>query len=251
MSEVDLTTFNEYVDFARKGVQIMHKQHGERLADVWVHRYARDCAGDDRTVFIQELIICSQEESEAWEALRLIVLYHRVHETPLPQNLDLWTSLVAGGIRQEPQTTGTDAHTNFVRNMAIVVVVFCLTRVEGIKATRSIDGFSECGYKGGSACDVVGVALAELDGVLPAEGLKYKTIEGIWTATASPDSPLYRYGPSRRPFIEHPRFLPIAPPKKSDEWIRPSENLTELSTPFRILEDLLSAFENDGAQSSE
>ena len=244
MSEMDRFKFNQYVDFACEGVQIMHKQHGERLTDVWVHRYDRDCAGDDRTVFIQELIMCSQKESEAWNALLQIALYHRLNEIPLPEALDLWTSLVAADMRREPKTPGTDAHTNFVRDMAIVVVVFFLTGVEGIKATRSIDGFSECGYEGGAACDVVGVALAELDGVLPAQGLKYKTIEGIWTESASPDSPLYRYGPSRRPFIEHPRFL-LIDPEKSDDWIRPSENLMALSTPFRILEDLLSAFEND------
>ncbi len=239
---MDIFKFNQYVDFACEGVQIMHKQHGKRLADVWMHRYARDCAGDDRNVFVHELIMCSKTELEAWRALQLITLYHRLHETPLPQNLDLWTSLVAGEIRGEPQTTGTDAHTNFVRNMAIVVVVLLLTKGENIKATRSIDGFSECGYKGGSACDVVGKALAKLDEA--KLDLKYKTIEGIWTATASPDSPLYRYGPSRRPFIEHPRFL-LIDPEKSDDWIRPSENLMALSTPFRLLEDVLSAFENN------
>ena len=250
MSEMDRFKFNQYVDFACEAVQIMHKQHGERLADVWMHRYARDCAGDDRNVFVHELIICSETESEAWKALQLITLYHRLNETPLPQNLDLWTSLAAGESRGEPQTPGQDAHTNFVRDMAIVVVVLLLTKVEGIKATRNAAGPSECGYEGGSACDVVGKALWDLSGLPLDKNLKYKTIEGIWTATASPDSALYRYGPSRRPFIEHPRFLFIDP-EKSDDWIRPSENLMALSTPFRILEDLLSAFENDGAQSSE
>ena len=245
MSEVDIFTFNQYVDFACETVQIMHKQYGERLADVWVHRYARDCAGDDRNVFVQELIMCSETESEAWKALQLITLYHRLNETPLPQNLDLWTSLAAGEIRGEPQTTGPDAHTNFVRDMAIVVVVFLLTEVAGIKGTRSSDGLSECGYEGASACDVVGKALADLKGLSPDKSLKFKTIETIWSATTSPDSPLYRYGPSRRPFIEHPRFLGIDPPPKSDEWLRPSENLMALSTPFRILEDLLSGLEND------
>ena len=244
MSAVDIFTFNQYVDFACETVKIMHKQYGERLADVWVHRYARDCAGDDRNVFVQELIMCSETESEAWKALQLIVLYHRLHETPLPENLDLWTSLAAGEIRGEPQTTGTDAHTKFVRNMAIVVVVFLLTEVEGFKATRSPDGLSECGYEGGSACDVVGKALADLKGLSPDKSLKYKTIETIWSAAASPHSPLYRYGPSRRPFIEHPRFL-LMDLEKSDDGIGPSENLMELPTLYRIIQDVLSAVENN------
>ena len=244
MSKMDRFKFNQYVDLACEAVQIMHKQHGERLADVWMHRYARDCAGDDRDVFVHELIMCSETKSEAWKALQLITLYHRIHETPLPQNLELWTSLAAGEIRGEEQTTGKDAHEKFVRNMAIVVVVLLLTMVEDIKAIRTVDGFSECGYEGSSACDVVGKALWDLSGLPLDKSLKYKTIEGIWTPTASPDSPLYRYGPSRRPFIEHPRFL-LIDPEKSDDWIRPSENLMALSTPVRLLEDLLSAFEND------
>ena len=247
MSEIDWMTFKEYVGYARELVTILHMRHGKRLAEVWARRYARDCVGDDRTVFIHELLMCSEQESEAWNALELIVLYHHLHEIPLPQALQLWTSLVAADIRREPKTSGTEAYTLFVRDMAIVVIVFLLTEGEGIKATRSVDGVSVCGYEGGAACDVVGVALAELDGVRPEDGLKYKTIEGIWTASASPDSPLYRYGPSRRPFIEHPRFL-LLDPEKSDGRKGPSENFAAFSTPFRILEDLLSAIENDEVQ---
>ena len=249
MSKVNETTFSQCVRYARVLVPFIRELYGERLADVWMHRYACDCAGDDRNVFIHELIMCSAKESEACKALQMIVFYHLRNETPLPQSLDLWTPRAAGEFRRELKSRRTDAYTNFVRDMAIVVVVLLLTGVEDIKAIRSIDGFSECGYEGGSACDVVGEALWDLSGLPLAKSLKYKRIEAIWTATSSPDSPLYRYGPSRRPFIEHPRFL-LMDPKKHDGRSGPPENLMEFSTPFRILGDVLSAFENNEEQSS-
>ena len=99
MSEEDRPTFNQYVAFAREVIPIMHKQYGERLADVWVSRYARDCAGEEREVFLQELIFCSDKESETWKALQLIVLYHHLHEPPLPNALEFWNSRTAAGIR--------------------------------------------------------------------------------------------------------------------------------------------------------
>ena len=66
MSKVNETMFYQCVRYARVLVPFIREQYGERLADVWMHHYACDCAGDDRNVFIHELIMCSAKESEAW-----------------------------------------------------------------------------------------------------------------------------------------------------------------------------------------
>ena len=164
MMKGDLTTpFNQNVAVAYFLLKHIFQELGERLADVWVYRYVNVCAEDEREDFLGQLIDCSYEDEEAWIAAKLLVLDHLQAKLPLPPELAYWYSQTLNRAFPKPSTTGKDANTNFVRDLGIVVVVALLIEEKGLKGTRNGGGPSECCDEGGSACDVVGKALAALE----------------------------------------------------------------------------------------
>ena len=221
---MDRDTFNFYVMLAYFSLKTICQEHGERLADIWVHYYVMDCEEEKQEEFLEELIECSTQEREAWDALILIVQSHHIQERlPLPKNLEVWNFEATAEYRQKPKAQGNYPYTKFVRDLALVSTVFVLTEEEGINATRNLsrtignktNDYPQCCYEGGSAIDIVGVAWDQYDEKYEEKSsekprkmaLSYKRIENIWRASASPESPFYRLGPSKRPIIEHPKFI--------------------------------------------
>ena len=201
---MDRGTFDQYVAFAGSMLVMVREGWGETLADGWVYCYVND--EEKREDLLLELIVCSEEVKEAWDSLSLIAQGLLLERKPLPHELADWLVQALEGTRRQPTSRGKDPYANFFRNSAIVLAVSFLSR-ERIRATRSGGGPPECCYEGGSACDAVGMAVAEIY----EEPRSYKSIEGIWTKSASPDSHLYRFGPSRRPIVRHPKCVPSQP----------------------------------------
>ena len=204
---MDRSTFDEYVEFAGLMLVIVREGWGETLADGWVYCYVNDEEG--REDLLLELIVCSEEVKEAWDSLSLIAQGLLLERKPLPPELADWLVQALEGTRPQPTSRGKEPYANFFRNSAIVLAVSFLSR-DNIRATRSGGGPPECCYEGGSACDAVGLAVAEIY----EEPRSYKSIEGIWTESASPESHLSRFGPSRRPIVRHPKFV-LSQPGKS------------------------------------
>ena len=197
---MDRATFDEYVAFAGSMLVMVREGWGETLADGWVYCYVNH--EERREDLLLELIVCSEEVKEAWDSLSLIAQGLLLERKPLPHELADWLVQALEGTRRQPTSRGKDPYVNFFRNSAIVLAVSFLSR-ESIRATRSGGGPPECCYEGGSACDAVGMAVAEIY----EEPRSYKSIEGIWTASASLDSHLYRFGPSQRPIVRHPKCV--------------------------------------------
>ena len=204
---MDKATFDQYVEFAGLILVIVRERWGETLADGWVSCYVND--EERREDLLLELIVCSEEVKEAWDSLSLIAQGLLLERKPLPHELADWLVQALEGTRPQPKSTGKDPYANFFRNSAIVLAVSFLSR-ESLRATRSAGGPPECCYEGGSACDAVGMAVAEIY----EEPRSYKRIEGIWTESASPESHLFRFGPSRCPIVRHPIFV-LSKPGKS------------------------------------
>ena len=210
---MDKTTFNAYVNLAYLIVANVNSHLGETLADIWRDDYINDVAR--REALLGELLCCSDEEKVAWDALLLIVQFHIGEDMPLPFRLKHWLLEMLANIRRKPKPKGIDPYANYVRDVAIVEAVDFLSTQEGIQATRNINQKKNekkngkkndlrCAVTGGrSACDMVGIAVRRHFGQSPG----YKRIEGIWLESASPKSPLYRFGPSKRPIIEHPLYI--------------------------------------------
>lgn len=267
MIKGDLTTpFNLNVAVAYFLLRQIFQELGQRLADVWVYRYVNVCAEEEREDFLGQLIYCSYEVEDAWIAAKLLVLDHLQAKLPLPPELAYWYSQTLKGTLPQPKTTGKDANTHFVRDLGIVVVAPVFIEEGGLKGTRNGDGPSECCDEGGSACDVVGKALAALEDKCSEEWksssdgeseevvkedkkprpkvLTYKGVEGIWTESTSPDSFRYRYGPSRRPVIEQPRFC-LSKPRKTAARRGPSKKVGAQTSINPAILELLRHLWND------
>ena len=223
---MDRATFDEYVEFAGLMLVMVREGWGETLADGWVYCYVN--YEERREDLLLELIVCSEEVKEAWDSLSLIAQGLLLERKPLPHELADWLVQALEGTRPQPKSRGKDPYSNFFRNSAIVLAVSFLSR-DSIKATRNGGGPPECCYEGGSACDAVGMAVAEIY----EEPRSYKSIEWIWTESASPESHLSRFGPSRRPLVRHPKFALSKPGKSSGrhapDTVAPSGNNRDLS----------------------
>ena len=197
--------FNARVAKAYAVLKNVHNEVGETLADIWHDKYRNHAAG--REDLLAELLTCSAEEKLAWDALLLIVQFHLDEDMPFPPKLKYWRLDVLAKIREEPQFGGRKSWDHFVEEFAMVVAVADLSEKEGIPPTRNRkrkgQPYPKCCYKGGSACDIVGVAAGRLYEVHHS----FRTVEGFWAASASPTSPIYRKGPSQRPVMEHPLYM--------------------------------------------
>lgn len=213
---IDSFNFNLCVEVAYAILQRTISQYGWTLPDYWKTYYEIHCLEERRERFVGELVYCSEEAIVAWHALQKIEILHLNFDhydpacLPRPFALNSWLAEERQKMRREPKKRGRDPYDNFVRDMAIVEAVERLSKVEGIHATRNPfrkkNDCQMCCYEGGaSACDIVGIAVA----LFCEQNLSYKRIEGIWTASGLPESPFYRFGPSRRPLMEHPICLLI------------------------------------------
>ena len=85
---MDRDTFNFYVMLAYFMLKNFCQEYGERLADVWIHFYVIECDKKRREELLEELIECSDQVQEAWDALILILQYHYIQGIlPLPKSL--------------------------------------------------------------------------------------------------------------------------------------------------------------------
>ena len=207
---MDKDTFNnDYVDCAWLLFMGIRDHFGETLGHIWADLYVDDEIG--RGVLLPQLIAVSHKTKFAREALQRIWKFHIAEGIPAPTILEHYLLGWVKKLRVDPEAREKESYAHFVRDLAIVGVVNCLSTETGINATRNlsrmIDGkkhdYPLCCYEGGSAIDIVGTAMGKYGG----ESLGYKWLEGIWLESASPESPIYRDGPSTRPIMEHPIYI--------------------------------------------
>lgn len=197
--------FNHRVMKAYIVLSDVYNELGGTLPVIWHDKYRDHEAG--REELLAELLICSQEEQVAWDALLLIVQFHLEEDMPLPPELKSWLFDVLAKIRTESEFSWRPAWLGFVQELTMVVAVSDLLKEDGLRPTRHRkrrgQSYPKCCYRGGSACDIVGVAAGRLYDLY----LSYKRVERLWSASASPKSPLYRKGPSQCPIMEHPLYM--------------------------------------------
>lgn len=143
---------------------------------------------DLRSDLITDLIYCAEEIPAAHDAMQHIATRLLRDGTPLPADVARWVADVLEGRRRRPARRGPDPDASVVRNIGIVSAIVHLTITHGMKPTRNIaKGGASCSAAGGSACDVLGVALTQR-GI----NLSYRAVEKIWTDAKSPQSPVHR-----------------------------------------------------------
>lgn len=181
---MDEATFNGHMEHARHTYEQIIRLTGETPAEQLLRLYWLR-PPETRRDLIRDLIYCSEEIAGAWDGLTLIaerLLRERPNE--IPPELRQWIAeRLATPPRERPTRRGQDPDALVGRDRAIVIAVKDLTE-RGMTATRNSNryGAARASFKGGSACDAVGVAL----------GMGYKNVERIWTGSASPVSPIYR-----------------------------------------------------------
>jgi len=206
---MDETTFDQYVNEACAVLRTERRTWGDTIADVAFEYYRRDTARG-RKVFLRNLIGLSKYFQFANDAVRRIGEDQLGKTKRAPRELEIWMAKTK--VPQRPALTarGPDPNTNMIRNRAIIIAVSRLVKRPNMTATRNESRGEACTFKGGSACDAVGLAVKR---VYPKEPkhrqLKdkeredtwptYKTIERIWLARksidlflTSPDSAIFR-----------------------------------------------------------
>ena len=174
-------TFNAAVDIARDCLRQEHENWGATSAEGMARLYRRRDP-NTRVAFIRDLVWCSEEIAFAWDSLNLIARDLLRDGEQLPTELAEWVADRLDTNRPRPSRRGQDPDAKVNRNRAVMVAVRHLTR-QGMTATRNKGGLNRACFEGGSACDAVGVAA----------NLSYKTVESIWSESASPESPIYRF----------------------------------------------------------
>ena len=186
-------TFRAAVEIARNILRREREVWGATAPEGMVRLYERRAA-DTREDYLRDLIWCSEEIAVAWDSLSLIARGILRDGEQLPDALAEWvvdvlddqTKPKKDRRRPRPTRRGQDPDGKLSRNRAVMVAVRHLAS-QGIRATRNMtrkrERLPEACFEGGSACDAVGIAA----------GMNYKAIEGIWTDSASPESPIYRF----------------------------------------------------------
>ncbi len=139
---MDRATFDEYVGFAYRLIQIEREEFGDTLAESTLCVYLYQTVAE-RKIYLQLLIAESEIRKVAWDSLVVIARYCRRRGRPLPHELTDWLVAAVAGARQRPKTQGRGRHTNDLRNRAIVMAVMLLTS-HGMKATRNWSGPRKC-----------------------------------------------------------------------------------------------------------
>ena len=181
---MDKATFQAAVETARDILQKFRESSGNTPAENLLHLYEFRPA-EIREDLLRDLIWCSEEIAAAWDGLNLIAENLLQEGNPLPPNLAKWVADRLAERRPRPTKRGPDPDANLPRNLAVMVAVRQLVNHE-MRPTRRrrLVNNTAC-FKGGSACDAVGIAA----------GMSYKNVEAIWTPSASPESPIYRESP--------------------------------------------------------
>ena len=174
-------TFQAAVDIARNVLRHECEAWGTTGAESMARLYKRR-AVDSRESFLRDLVWCSEEITVAWDSLNLIAQDLLRAGEPLPAQLAAWVADNLAGERSRPTGRGQDPDAKVSRNHAVMVAVRHLAN-QGITATRNKPGLNRACLEGGSACDAVGIAA----------NLSYKAVEGIWSASSSPQSPSFRF----------------------------------------------------------
>lgn len=206
---MDKATFNDYVDCAWLLWMRIRDHFGETLGHIWADHYVGDEIG--RGILLPQLIAISPQTRFAREALERIWKYHIAEGIPAPTMLEHYLLGWVKKVRVDPEARKKESYNYFVRDLAFVGVVNCLSTETGINATRNLirtinnktGEYPQCCYEGGSAIDITGTAMQRHGG----ESFGYKRGEVIWLESASPDSYFYRYGPSTRPIMEYPIYV--------------------------------------------
>ena len=202
----DKATFNDSVDLAWLLFMRILDRFGKTLGHNWADLYVDDEIG--RGILLPQLIAVSYKTKFAREALERIWKFHIAEGIPAPTILEHYLLGWVKILREDPDAREKESYVNFPRDLAAVGVINCLSTETGINPTRNLSrlingkkgDYPKCCYKGGSAIDIVGTAMRRYGG----ESLGYKWLEVIWLESASPESPIYRDGPSTRPIMEHP-----------------------------------------------
>ncbi len=211
-------TFNDFVDCAGLLLRRICDHFGETLGQVWADLYVNEPVR--RGGLLVELITIADCTPFAREALDRIKKYHLVEDILAPPILEYYLVGRLKEIEQGPKAGGKEAYGSFLKDMAIVAVVNCLSTETGINATRNMSrtidrktgDYPKCCVEGGSAIDIVGIALWKHLG----ESRNYKAIENLWIESGLADSPLYRHGPAKFPILEHP--ISILRDRKRKKW---------------------------------
>ena len=188
-------TFAAAVEIARKVIAHETELWGETAAAGFAHLYHRRTE-DSHEAYVHDLVFCSKEIRAAWVALRLIAAQVLREGKPLPPELASWTADVLEKRLDRPP--GKDKDASLAKKRAFMVAIRHLNN-QGMKATRNKTQnrkvLPEACFEGGSACDAVGVATKK----------NYGSVEGIWTESASPGSPIYRLAYQYVPRLSYPK----------------------------------------------
>ena len=179
MAEKHKPTFDKYVNFACHILWTERRNWGDTFEDFALECYRRETA-KRRKVFLRNLI-CG---SEHLQIIRDVV--NRIGQAELgksrraPPELEIWMAKTAVLKRPVLTARGRNPNTNLMRNRAIMIAVSRLANRPDMTATRNESRGKDCSFKGGSACDAVGLALRRVYKKLAFTKPDYKTIERIW-----------------------------------------------------------------------
>ena len=141
-----------------------------------------------RPDLIADLTYCAEEIPIAHDALRHIAARLLRDTMSLPADVARRVADVLEEKRQRPTRRGPDPDRDVARNLAIVNTIRYLATTRRMSPTWNITkSGASCSVAGGSACDVVGVALTER-GI----NLGYRAVEKVWTDAKSSESPVHR-----------------------------------------------------------
>ncbi|MDE0101724.1 MAG: hypothetical protein OXN89_05035 [Bryobacterales bacterium] len=178
---MDKATFQEAVEFVRDINQKCDESHGDQPEGGIVCLYELR-PPDLREDLVHDLIYCSTGIMAAWDALDMLTGKLQREGNTLPPDLARWVA----DRPPRPTKRGPNPDRDVLRNIGMMIAIRAL-ELRGWSTTRRVTRngkeLRHCCAEGGTACDVVGVA-AGIGG--------YKNVEGIWTGSADPKSPIYR-----------------------------------------------------------
>ena len=192
---MDKDRFNELVEFTRHIFFDPRRERREVPAKVRADHYKMLSGFEDvQGQLLHDLIADSEKTKLSWDAVSLIAREYHRKSLAYPPELHDWVDDVLAGKRTSPPT-GAQAKSE--RDRQVCIAIEYLVKQFDLPPTRNIsqtiDGkksdWPHCCAEGGSACDVVGKALGEVD--CP---VGYKTIEGYWTNR----DPLLKHPPDHR-----------------------------------------------------
>ena len=189
---MDEKKFNQFVEVARDVLRQERDLWGETPAAVMARLYKRR-APETRADFLRDMFWCSDEITVAWDSLSLIAQEILRDGESLPAELAEWVADRLAGKKPRPTQRGQDSDAKSNRNRSVMVAVRYLVS-QGMTATRNKTEVDHACFEGGSACDAVGLAAK----------LGYKTVEKIWSDSASPNSPFYRWAFKHVPRLRLP-----------------------------------------------